>query len=176
MFCTAFVLVNLFLALGAYKQSKSRKALQVVLVYINWLALWFTMLISLSFNVKWMKSDSVLTILVIISLAILLVLRRRESLIATISEPITRGLVSLIVKSVPQLYIAYCIIHAGSNTGLAGITLAIGHATVCLRAIEIYIAAKENGWNRNNIGLFISETGNESTWLITTIAWIAYNH
>jgi hypothetical protein len=174
MFCTSFVLVNLFLALGAYRQSNSRKAGQVVWVYINWLVLWFAMLVLVCIKGRWMRSDSLLTVVVLVSVMVLLVIRRKESLVATISEPITRGIVSLMVKSIPQLYIGYCIMSAGRNTGLAGMTLTIGHITVCTRAVEIFITARQDGWNRKNVGLFISETGNELTWLVTTAVWLAY--
>jgi hypothetical protein len=175
LFCTAFVLINLFLALGAWKQSnKSRKAAQIVLVYVNWLVLWLIMFIQVSIKGSWSMADSVLSALVIAFVAILLMVRRKESLVATISEPITRGMMSLIVKSVPQLFIGYCIVKAGSHDGLSGVTLTIGHITVCTRAVEIYLAARQDGWNRKNVGLFISETGNELTWLATTLIWLAY--
>ena len=175
MFCSAFVLVNLFLAIGAYKDSHSRKALQVTLVYANWLVLWVSILIPMSIYGTWKSNDTVVSTLILIAVGILLVARRESSLKATISEPITRGIVSLIVKSVPQLFIAYCIMQAGKNNGLAGTTLIIGHITVCIRIAEIYSAAKQDGWTRKNVGLFISEAGNELTWVITTLAWIAYN-
>jgi hypothetical protein len=175
LFCSIFVSVNLFLAIGAYRESRSRKALQVVWVYINWLVLWVAILIPTILHGTWKKSDTTVSWLIVVSVAILMVIRRKESLKATFTEPITRGLISLIVKSVPQLYIAYCIVNAGSNTGLSGITLTIGHITVCTRALEIYFTARQDGWNRKNIGLFISETGNELTWWITTVAWLMYN-
>lgn len=174
VFCSLFVLINLFLALGAYRQSASRKALQIVLVYTNWLILWIILFVIISLKGVWTRDDTIVTILIVIAVIILLVIRRKESLIATISEPITRGTMSLIVKSAPQLFIAYCIVKSGRNDGLAGITLLIGHITVLARVAEICIAAKQDGWNRKNIGLAISETGNELTWCVTTTAWLAY--
>jgi len=174
MFCSAFVLINLFLALGAYRQSKSRKAGQVVLVYANWLILWMTLLVIICIKGQWFAKDTVLTGLILASLAALLVVRRRESLVATISEPITRGFVALLLKSVPQLFIGYCIIVAGRKDGLAGLTLIIGHITVCTRLAEIVLTARQDGWTRRNIGLLIGETGNELSWLVTTTIWMLY--
>lgn len=174
LFCSVFVTVNLFLALGAYKESKSRKALQVVLVYTNWLALWVAILVPTILHGTWKKSDTTMSQLIVVSVAILMVIRRKESLKVTFTEPVTRGLISLIVKGVPQLYIAYCIIGAGSNKGLSGITLTIGHITVCTRILEICLAAKQDGWNRKNLGLFVSEAGNELTWWVTTVVWLLY--
>jgi len=174
LFCAAYVLVNLLLAHGAYEQSRSRKAGQVVLVYLNWLVLWLVMLAVVSVKGNWVFRDTLLSAIVTIALVILLLVRRQDSLKATITEPITRGLTSLILKSTPQLYIGYCIIRAGHNDGLAGLTLFIGHITVCSRILEILLAAKQDGWNRKNIGLMISEAGNELTWLVTTAIWLAY--
>ncbi|MFA6536484.1 MAG: hypothetical protein WCT25_03615 [Candidatus Paceibacterota bacterium] len=174
MFCALFVLVNLFLALGAYRDSRSRKAGQVVFVYANWLLLWSVMFVVASLKGVWTTTDSLLSIIIVIGVAILLLARKRESLFATITEPITRGIVSLIVKSVPQLYIGYCIVRDGNNSGLVGTTLLIGHVTVLIRIFEICLAARQDGWSRKNQGLFISEAGNESTWLVTTVIWLAY--
>lgn len=171
MFCLAFVSINLFLARGAYQQSKSRKALQVMLVYINWFVLWLMMLVPMCIYGIWTRSDSLMTIMVLVGVVVIMVIRRKESLVTTISEPITRGIISLIVKSTPQLYIAYCIIKARSNSGLSLITLVVGHITVCTRIVEIYLAARQDGWNKKNVGLFISETGNELTWCVTTLVW-----
>ncbi len=174
LFCSVFVLVNLFLASSQYKDVRSRKALQIVFIYGNWLVLWSAMLVVMMVKGRWTNSDSLLSAIVAIALAGLFVLRWKGSLGETFKEPITRGAVSLIVKSTPQLYIAYCIIDARSNGGLAGTTLAIGHVTVLLRILEIYIAARQDGWTRKNIGLMLSESGNELTWCVTTAAWIAY--
>ena len=174
VFCSAFVLINLFLALGAYEQSKSRKARQVVLVYANWLVLWLTLFTIIAIKGTWFKEDTILTILILISLAVLLVVRRRESLVATVSEPITRGIIALLLKSVPQLFIGYCIIVAGRKDGLAGATLTIGHITVCTRLVEIWLAARQDGWNKKNQGMLIGESGNEISWLVTTAIWFCY--
>lgn len=174
LFCSLFVLINLFLAWGAYRQSKSRKALQIVLVYANWQILWIVMFVIISLKGVWTRDDTVVTVILVLAVMVLLAIRRKESLVATVSEPITRGIMSLIVKSTPQLFIAYCIVKSGSNDGLAGMTLTIGHITVLARVAEICIAAKQDGWNRKNVGLAISETGNELTWCVTTAAWLAY--
>jgi hypothetical protein len=173
-FCTAFVLVNFFLALGAYKQSRSRKAGQVVLVYANWVLLWLTLAIIIGIKGVWSAKDTLLTILILISMSVLLIVRRKESLVATVSEPITRGIMSLLFKSVPQLFLAYCIVAAGSKAGLSWISLIVGHITIWARLLEICLAARQDGWSRRNIGLVISEVGNELSWLVATIAWLAY--
>ena len=174
LLCSIFIIVNLWLAVTAYKIARDRKSLQIVFVYANWLPLWAIMCVVLLTKGHWTNNDSVVMVLVGVALTILLAWRRKETIFSTVTEPITRGCVSLIVKSTPQLFIAYCIVNAGSNKGLAGLTLLIGHTTVCLRLCEIYLAAKKVGWNKPNLGLLISEGGNELTWCITTIAWFCY--
>ncbi len=176
MLCSIFVTINFFLALSAYWDSGSRKAMQVTLVYANWLLLWATMFVIISLKGYWTKSDTLVTLLVIASLTVLMIVRSKGSVMETFVEPINRGLMSIIVKSTPQLYIAYCIFKAGRNDGLAGMSLVIGHITVIVRAIEIAVTAKQDGWTKKNIGLFISETGNELTWMVTTWSWLYFNH
>ncbi|MFA6898555.1 MAG: hypothetical protein WC250_04090, partial [Candidatus Paceibacterota bacterium] len=77
MFCALFVLVNLFLALGAYRDSRSRKAGQVVFVYANWLLLWSVMFVVASLKGVWTTTDSLLSIIIVIGVAILLLARKR---------------------------------------------------------------------------------------------------
>lgn len=180
LFCLVFSLVNIFLAIGAYRQMRTQKASQLVIVYANWIVLWLAMLVVICLKGTWSTTDSILSVVVVSAVIYVLSTRRKETLTATLTEPITRGIISLIVKSTPQLYIAYCIIHAKSNTGLAGATLLIGHITVCTRIAEILVSAlarKEDGsrnWSRHNVGLFISELGNELTWCVTTLVWFMY--
>ena len=174
MFCSLFVLINLFLALGAYEQSKSRKALQVMLVYANWMILWMTLFVIIAMKGVWIWKDTLLSIMIIVGLLVLLALRRKNTLVDTVSEPITRGIIALLLKSVPQLFIAYCIIAAGRKDGLSGATLTIGHITVCTRLAEIFIAARQDGWNMRNKGLLIGEAGNEISWIVTTSVWLCY--
>ncbi len=176
MLCSVFVTVNFFLALSAYWDSGSRKAMQVTLVYANWLVLWSIMFVVVFIKGTWTDSDTLVTVIVIMLVTVIMVMRRQGSVMETFVEPINRGLISLVVKSTPQLYIAYCIYRAGRNDGLAGMSLVIGHITVCARAVEIYITAKQDGWTKKNIGLFISETGNELTWMVTTGYWLYFNH
>lgn len=179
LFCSVFVLVNLFLAIGGHKQARTNKSIQLIIVYANWLVLWLAMLAVISVKGTWSNTDSLLSAIVCIGVMCILALRKQNTLTLTLSEPITRGMISVIVKSTPQLYIAYCIIHAGSNDGLAGATLLIGHLTVCIRIIEVLSAVmvKKDGklnWSRHNIGLLISEAGNEVTWCVTTLVWFMY--
>jgi uncharacterized protein with PQ loop repeat len=174
MFCSLFVLINLFLAIGAYQQSKSRKALQVVIVYGNWLVLWLTLFATISVKGSWYFQDTVLTAIIVLCTMVLLAVRWRQTVVATVSEPITRGIVALFLKSVPQLFIAYCIIRAGKSDGLSGVSLIIGHITVCTRLAEIILAARQDGWNKKNVGMLVSESGNEISWLCTTVAWLVY--
>lgn len=175
LFCSVFVIINIFLAIGAYKKLKNLKSRQIIAIYANWLVLWLTLLVILCIRGTWLWKDSVVSVLIIASVTVLLLVRRKESLVATISEPITRGIVSLLFKSVPQLFLGYCIMSAGSRRGLVWSTLLIGHITVFIRIAEIIIAArsKKGGWNKENIGLMISEAGNEISWMFTTVVWLA---
>ena len=115
-----------------------------------------------------------MTAAILLLLVALFMIRRKESLVATLTEPITRGLSALLFKSVPQLYLAFCIANAGQSKGLPGLSLFIGHVTIAARLVEIFLAAKQDGWNRKNIGLMISESGNEVSWLVVTIVWFMY--
>ena len=172
--CLVFLVINIFLAIGAYRKSRSRRALQIVCIYANWIVLMGALLAALMINGHWIINDTVVSMSALVAVSLLITIRWKQTLVSTIVEPITRGFISLIAKSTPQLYIAYCIVDARGGNGLAGMTLFIGHITVCVRIAEIWFAASQDGWNRQNVGLMISESGNELTWWVTTVAWLAY--
>src|ERR1035437_5188531 len=75
MFCSTFSLINLFLARGAYLQSRSRKAGQVVLVYANWFFLWLTLFVFICIKGVWFPKDTILSLLILVSLVALLFVR-----------------------------------------------------------------------------------------------------
>ncbi len=174
MFGDLFVTVNLVLALSQYQTSRSRDDLRVVIVYIVWIVVWSAGLVSIIINGSWLEKDTIVTVAILVGVLILLGVRWNGSLRATTTEPLTRGFVALLLKSTPQIYLAYCIMSARSHGGLHWQTLLIGHITVITRWIEIALAAKKNGLNRKNLGMIISESGNELSWLAVTWAWFKF--
>lgn len=178
--CTVFAVVNLFLAIGAYRIQKTNKSGQLIFVYSNWVLLFGSMFVAIALNKSWTVTDTILVAVVVLGSALVISVRWGGGILSTVTEPITRGIISLIVKSIPQLYVGYCIIHDGANTGLPWQTLLVGHITVCIRIGEIFFSAMTKGvggqhnWSRHNIGLLISEVGNEITWCVTTVIWSLY--
>jgi hypothetical protein len=185
LLCAIFCLVNLTIAVTGYRQAKTktRKGWQLITVYANWVVLWSAMLVSMLINGHWTTNDTLVTSLVVISVSVMLGFKmlisrfagEKVSLRSAFMEPITRGIISLIVKSTPQLFIAFCIYRAGSNSGLIWSALLIGHITVCLRIAEIWLGVRQDRHlTKPNKGLLISEIGNEITWLVTTAFWLYF--
>jgi len=48
----------------------------------------------------------------------------------------------------------------------------VGHFTILVRLGQIYFLVKEAGWDKNRVWLAISETANEISWGVATIAWV----
>ncbi len=174
MFCLIYVLINLFLAIGAYTDKPSRKLWHVMMLYINFTILWFAFLLTCLFRVSWSLEDSEVTVFVLMGIFSILFLRKKESFVQTILDPVTRGWLSFGIKSTLQVYVGYMIVSTKNNTMLPLTGLIAGHITVLMRTAEVYLAARKSGWQLNNKSLFWSELGNEFTWCLTTLAWFKY--
>ncbi len=171
LFCFVYVFFNVLLAVGAHKEKRSRKSWQLLGIYSTFSVFWMVYLLVLLFKVPWSEKDTVITICVLACIVFILFTRKKGTMFATITDPITRGWLSFAIKSSLQIYLAYRILTSGSRAELALTSLLVGHITVSLRLVEIYIAARTDGWNQHYKGMFWGEFGNELTWCFTTMVW-----
>ncbi len=74
-------------------------------------------------------------------------------------------------KSVPQVLLAWKFLAEGAS-GTPGLSIIVGHATILVRLGQIYFMVREAGLDRNRVWLAVSETANELSWVIATIAWL----
>ncbi len=91
---------------------------------------------------------------------------RRVSLVS----PLMLAWVAIAFKATPQLYQAVKI-SAEGNQGTAGLVLAMGHVTACIRLTQLFLACREAPHEKNRRGAFIAELANEFTWILVTAAW-----
>ena len=88
-----------------------------------------------------------------------------------INDPMVKALFAIAYKSVPQLLIAWKFLAEGAS-GNPGLSVIMGHVNILLRLGQIYFMVKEAGLDRNRIWLAVSETANELSWVVATIAWL----
>ncbi len=174
LFCFMYVLISLPLAIGGYKEKRSRKSWQVMMIYINFVILWFSFLTVSVLCLSWSVKDSEISCLILLGVSLILFFRKKESFMLTIADPVTKGWLSFGIKSTLQLYVGYLIISTKSSSMLAMTSMVVGHITVSTRIIEVYLTASDDGWSPNKKGLFWSELGNELTWCLTTLAWFMF--
>ena len=55
---------------------------------------------------------------------------------------------------------------------MAGAMLLTGHIGIMTRLGQLWFAIREAGWDRNRLGVVLSETANEVTWILVTVAWL----
>lgn len=165
-----FILFNLFLAHQAHREVPSRETIQALIIYYLWLVVVTAHLGILIVFGKWTRTDSVVMLaLVILSIAGIAWQKSRGK---GVKDPMTRGYLALCAKSVPQLYLAYCIFRDGGGNGLSVWTVWCGHVTVLTRIAILIISGSKSGWNRNIVGSLISEIGNQLSWSVVTALWV----
>lgn len=170
MFIFAFLFVgtNLTLGIGAHRARASAVTKQILIILIIGVIIYFlfSLILAIKAEVIWDKNDTITTIIVIIFSLINFLYSRYKKL--RFFDPIIKGNYSLIFKSIPQLFLAYKISQNGGS-GLGIIFIISFHALTLARIFQIFQSILEAGWDRNRIGLAVSEIGNEITWTIVTV-------
>jgi len=165
-----FVVFNLFLAHQAHKEVPSRTTKQTLIIYYVWLVGTSSHLLILMYFGSWTSLDSwmILTLLILSAAGIIYQKIRGSG----IKDPMTRGYLALCAKTLPQIYLAYCIFRDGGGDGLSVWTVWCGHLTTFTRVGILMVSGRKSGWNSNIVGSLVSETGNSISWWIVTFIWL----
>lgn len=168
IFSFLFVSINLTLGIGAHRAKASAVTKQILIILIIGVVVYFlfSLILAVKAEVIWDKNDTITTVIVITSSLVNFLYSRYKKL--NIFDPIIKGNYSLIFKSIPQLFLAYKISQNGGS-GLGIIFIISFHTLTLARIFQIFESILEAGWDRNRIGLAVSEIGNEITWTIVTI-------
>lgn len=172
LFWWGFVAINLYLSVQAFLMSKDRIIRQTMMNYAVW-----TSSIGVTFGVliwkgaSWSVVDSITSAIVVLGFATLVLIKIVKNLKFT--NPRFKAATAVLLKAVPQLMLAYNIILFGGN-GIATYTIIIGHIMINLRILQVYLSAKNVGWDENRKSIVFGELGNELSWIVATIAWISF--
>lgn len=168
IFAFLFVSTNLTLGIGAHRARASAVTKQILIILVIGVVVYFlfSLILAVKAEVIWDKNDTITTIIVITFSLVNFLYSRYKKL--DFFDPLMKGNYSLIFKSIPQLFLAYKIIQNGGS-GLGIIFIVSFHALTLARIFQIFQSISEAGWDRNRIGLAVSEIGNEITWTIVTI-------
>jgi len=159
-----YLFVSLSLALLAWREKKEKIRLYTVVIFAQWTIFILVLFIMGIKSVHWSAGDTVVCIVVSI-LSIVTVVHNG------LKDPMTRGWLSVWCKGIPQLWIAYVMLAAGSAEWLPPLSLLATNATSIPRLIQVYLQGRRGGWDRATKGLFLGETANVATWLVVTIVW-----
>lgn len=169
IFAFLYVSMNLTLGIGAHKAHASAVTKQILVVLVMGVIVYFvlSLILAIKAETAWDSQDNLTTLVVAgLSLGNLAYSRYRG---LGFLDPMIRGNYSLIFKSVPQLLLAYKISQYG-GAGLGMTFIVVFHVMTLARLFQISQSIYEAGWDRNRIGLAISEVGNEISWTLVTIA------
>lgn len=118
---------------------------------------------------RWNEKDTTTLVTALVLTVIVLVVSYVRHL--TISDPMVKAFFAIAYKSVPQVLLAWKFLAEGAS-GTPGLSIIVGHATILVRLGQIYFMVREAGLDRNRVWLAVSETANELSWVIATIAWL----
>lgn len=172
-FClvATFLLFHLWLGISAHRASPSRLTRQAIATYVIWFVLILTIIGAVVTNraYQWNEKDTA-TLMTALALTVL-VLVTSYARHLTVKDPMVKAFFAIAYKSVPQVLLAWKFLAEGAS-GTPGLSVIVGHATILIRLGQIYFMVQEAGWDRNRIWLAVSETANELSWVVATIAWL----
>lgn len=172
LFWGVFLVVNLVLAVNAYRAFASRIALQTVIIYAVWALVCAVVLLVLLATeaARWNHVDDVTAVITVAGCLGAIVIGRRRGL--ALSDPLVRASFAVFCKAVPQLTLAWNIWEAG-GAGISAVAFAVGHITISMRLWQVWLSIREAGWDRNRLGIAIGEAANEVSWIVATAVWLA---
>ncbi len=166
-----FLVINLILTIRAHVSWPSRVMLQTVLTYAAW-----TTVIAADLSVMvwmgremWDGKDTFTATMVAGGVLLTLAWGKIRGL--TFTDPLVSGFMAVCFIGLPQLTLTYKIFTEG-GAGMAGAMLLAGHIGIMTRLGQLWFAIREAGWDRNRQGAVLSETANELTWILVTVAWL----
>ncbi|MDP3999136.1 MAG: hypothetical protein Q8P76_00900 [bacterium] len=171
LFAEIVVIANLYLAVRAHKAQPSRVTLQIIAIMALGVVI-YSLLIGLVLikekNV-WDRYDNITAVLVLIGISATLMVARKKNLTAT--DPIVKGWLILWTRTPANILMACKILIVG-GAGVSGVMVVIFHILTVSRILQIWFSIKEAGWDRNRKGMALNEIGNETSWILVTIAWL----
>lgn len=168
-----YLIFHLWLGIGAHQVKPSRLTRQAITTYCTWFVLIVAIIGAVLANgtYHWSVQDTT-TIGIALALTAL-VFVAGHACNKTVADPMIKAWLAIAYKSVPQVLLAWKIMAEGGS-GIPGLAVVVGHATILIRLGQIYFMINEAGWDRNRKWLAISETANELSWIVASIAWLAY--
>jgi len=168
IFNLTFTALNLVLALRAHQEQASRETKRARWIYVMGTITYSSFIAVMLFKADtlWDQRDTIAATAVFIGASIVLIRYRFK-----IAKPMVRGWLALAMKSIPQLILAWKVWNVG-GAGLSPTMVVIFHYLTLSRLFQITIIVREAGWDKNRVALAVSETGNELSWIIVTIAWL----
>lgn len=167
-----FVILNFLLTLGSYRRSRNAEAFQALVIYGNWVVLVTSMVTIMFIKVTWTNQDWLVTSLV--AMSAILVMLWAEATKRGIKDPLVRGILVGLFRVVPHFYLCYCILLAGSGSGIPWKTVVAANVTAMARIVTLYLSGCKTGWERGVKASFLSEVANESSWMLVTVVWLLH--
>lgn len=167
-----FIALNFVITVSLHRKHPTRVTRQLLAAYLLWSVAMGANIAGVIWHggYRWGANDALTMLIAGGGVVATLVIAKRQSL--GLTDPIVKGWLAVCFKAVPQVMLGVKIAAEG-GAGTPGAAVLMGHITILARLGQIAIAVREGGWNRELIGLTISEATNELSWVVVTIIWLA---
>jgi hypothetical protein len=165
-----FLVLVLSLSFGAHRNQPSRITRQTIGIYAMWTVFISANVAAIFWNgeYQWSSNDSITSLLAVAGASVTFSVCWIKSI--GLNDPMPKGILATAFKAVPQFMMALKVASEG-GAGVPMITIIVGNITVLIRIAQICFSIREAGWDRNRTWILATETVNELTWLIVSIAW-----
>ena len=169
---TSSMSLNFFLAIASRKNNPGRLITQQIWQLATWSLCGILLIgvVIVSRNYQWMFMDMIIATFACLGFAVTCIWVKVRK-ISMRTNPAFKAWNSIFLKSIPQFFWAILILADGNN-GLSWVAIVVGHVSIAMRLIPLFISLKEEGVSDAKKWLLISDVSNEVSWISVTVAWL----
>lgn len=162
------------LAIAAHKRSPTKTSKRTIGIYGMWFVLVGLICIAIVINGSY-KSDDIDGIMLAIGvIGASVIIGMALSSRLEFDDPMIKGLLAMLWKSMPQLLFAWKILEQGGQ-GTPLLVIVLGNINIWLRLGQLRVQKEEAGaWNRPLRWAWRSEWVNAATWFIPSCFWFRW--
>jgi hypothetical protein len=160
--------VQFLLAVAGYRKQPSRLLAQLLVVFGTWtiLAAMLVMVVSFGTPYRWSYYDSTIAWLSAIGLGLVAIYAIPTHV--SITDAAIKGLINIVLKSIPQFLLVETIWHEGSSA-ISIVAIVTGHISIVSRLGPMLWHSK--GSTREQKWLMVTDAFNLVSWAAVTMAW-----
>ena len=168
-----FCLLQMSMAIPAYRAEPTRKAKQVLIIYGSYIFLGTLHILEILYRGMYVWDLNDTTTIALTLLSALWVYRHRRSQGDPFESPLTKSQIAMTTRGVPQSLQAIKIWMYG-GAGYPGVSILLGNLSIIFRVALLILNRNDAKEDPNRKWLLAAEFVNGATWGLVSLVWVMW--